>query len=149
MKYVSKNAGLLAEAFKEEKVKDGDVVKIIEDSYENFNERTQTTFLNVKVELADGTHKLASISGNFGADNFAELWGDDTEKWIGHSARITVLTAKSGNPYMVLRGIAGDPVKVGGELTPEQIAEIQALRDRESAGRIANEDSVNPVDLPF
>ena len=133
MKYQSKSAGLLSV----ENVKDGEIIKIVENPYESFSEAKQQTYLNCKVEIADGTHKLASIDGNFGADRFSEMWGDDTEKWVGHSAKVEIRTSKAGNPYIVLIPIAGEADKTLADkpLTDEQKAGIQAARGRELAGR--------------
>lgn len=146
MIYKSKNAGLLSM----DNVKDGDKVKIIEDAYESFSEAKQQTYVNVKVELADGTHKLASIDGNFGADRFSEMWGDETTKWIGHFAKVSVKVARSGNPYLILTPIAGEAEPVASGLSDEEKKRIVELR------KAANEpapveypDGVNPDDIPF
>lgn len=68
--YKSTNSGLLAVTM----VKEGDKLVLLEDAYSTFSEKAQKTYWNVKVELPDGTHKLAGLMDSV-CDEFAKLWG--------------------------------------------------------------------------
>ncbi len=87
-----KNSGILSPT----DVKDGDTIKLLELPYSSPDGR----FTNVKVELADGTHKLGSIS-DFSGNNLAREWGTDMTKWVGRYVRINIREAKAtGNLYI-------------------------------------------------
>ena len=96
--YKSTNTGLLNSTM----VKDGDILTLIEDAYSTFSEKKQTTYWNVKVELPDGTHKLAGLM-DFVCESFAIAWGNMSGDWTGHQVRVSIRTARSsGNEYIVL-----------------------------------------------
>ena len=125
MEYKSKSAGFL----NTENAKDGDMVKIIEDAFETFSEARQQKYLNCKVELSDGSHKLASIDGNFGGDSFAELWGTETKDWVGHRARVQIKTSKAGNAYIVLVPMKGDLTPI--EKPVEQTLAVEVINEND------------------
>jgi len=141
MEYKSKNAGFL----NAENAKDGDTIKILEEAFETFSETKQQTYLNCKVQLSDGTKRLASIDGNFGADSFAEKWGTETKDWIGRFAKISIKESKAGNKYIILipldkeRDISGTVV-----LPPEK---TENNTDVDSV-KYPTED-ITPEDIPF
>lgn len=122
-------------------VKDGDKIIIIEDAYSSFNAAKQTTYWNAKVQLPDGSHKLAGLMESV-CDAFASKWGDETSAWTGHTAIVSIKTSKAGNPYIMLTP-TDDPVvavqKV--EAAPAPVAQVDTIE--------YPEETINPDDIPF
>jgi hypothetical protein len=100
------------------------VVKIIEDAYSTISQTNGKEYWNAKVELPDGSHKLASVGGITG-DLFTKAWGDETGNWTGHFAEVDIRESKvTGNKYIVLVPSKKEPVELGDEderISPDQI----------------------------
>lgn len=129
MKLQKSNSNLL----KPENCQQGDIVKIIgEFSYKEGNQGTG--YLNFKVEMQDGTHKLAGIN-DFHKDKFIEQLGPETDHWIGEELMVSIATSKnSGKEYVVLK-----------PLTKE---EAKDAKDLEAALR-KDEKEISASDIPF
>ena len=98
MKYQSQNSGLLSI----EHIKDGDILKIIEEAYMTVSKSNNKEYWNAKVELPDGSHKLANVGGITG-DLFMDAWGDETQNWAGKLVKVDIRISKAtGNEYIVL-----------------------------------------------
>ena len=97
MEYKSTNAGLLQMSM----VKEGDKLLIISDAYSKFVPEKQKTYWNAKVQLPDGTHKLAGLMES-SCDAFAGKWGSNTEDWTGHTVMVQYKTSNSGKEYFTL-----------------------------------------------
>ena len=137
MKYVSTNSGILAPSM----VKDGDRIIIIEDAYSTFSAAKQTTYWNAKVQLPDGSHKLAGLMESV-CDAFAAKWGDETSAWTGHTAIVQIKTSKAGNPYIMLAPTDDAVVNVQKiEAAPAPVAEVDTIE--------YPEETINPDDIPF
>ena len=113
-------------------VQNGDRIKILEEAYQTHSERTGKDYWNVKVELPDGSHKLAGILAMTG-DLFVEAWGSETKNWIGKEAEVEI---KNGfnNDYIVLHPVAEEP--------------DMAIADEEEMVA-AKPPKIEPKDLPF
>ena len=119
MEYSNPNTGLLSS----EMVKNGDRVKIIDEA--RSRESNNNIFWNVKVELPDGSHKLAGVMGSTG-DEFAKAWGSDTLQWVGKIAMVEIRQSKAGKEYVLL--------------WPTEDTEIEPEPEKKT---------INPDDLPF
>jgi len=104
MEYKSEFMGFLTV----ESVKSGDKLKLIEPAYSTFSEAKQKTYWNVKVELPDGSHKLAGIN-EISGDSMVKKWGKNTDEWVGHMVSVDIKVSKGGVNYIVL--VPTDDVK--------------------------------------
>ena len=117
MIYSNPNTGLLSP----EMVKTGDRIKIIDEAFSR--EVGTNIFWNVKVELENGSHKLASIIGNTG-DEFTLAWGSDTLGWIGRYATVEVKESKAGKSYIVMNpaeDVVGQKIESDGSVKLEDL----------------------------
>lgn len=157
MEYKPTNDGLLAASM----VKAGDKLIIISDAYSTFNEPRQKTYWNCKVQLPDGTHKLAGLFDS-ACDAFAAKWGTETGKWTGHTVLVEIRTAKaSGNPYIWLTPTDDeivDVVALNAEQESDGESDIQIASEGDGveakpkdAGKKVEypKDKINPDDIPF
>ena len=143
MLYESQNTGLLNPTM----VKNGDKLILIEPAYSTFSEKAQKVFWNVKVQLPDGSHKLAGIMDMVG-DGFAKAWGGDTNDWVGRTVTVEIRTAKStGNPYIVMNPADDAKVDVSGMVTKSE-TETKVVKDQGKPIEYPTEQ-INPDDIPF
>ncbi len=135
MEYISQNSGLLTPSL----VKEGDKLILAEDAYSTFSETKQKTYWNVKVQLPDGSKKLAGLMEST-CDKFLEKWGKMTQDWTGHTVEVSIKTSKAGNPYIVLSPT--DDPKV--DVIKEEVSATE-----ESTGIEYPTEVINPDDIPF
>jgi hypothetical protein len=140
MEYIPSQTGLL----KPEMLNTGDRIIIIEPAYSTFNEARQTTYWNAKVQMPDGSHKLAGLFES-ACDAFAQKWGGMTEKWVGHTIQVEKKTAKSGNEYLVMTPTDEPIVSLEPKLQPTENIDNPAA----SKGIKYPADEVDPNDIPF
>jgi hypothetical protein len=136
--YKSKNSGLLMV----DNVKEGDKIILLEPAYEQFSEAKQKSYWNCKVELPDGSQKLAGLMDSV-CDKFADKWGSNTDEWAGRTALVNIKTSKAGNPYIML--VPTDEPKINLS-TKTVISENPKV-----AGTNIEypKNDVNPEDIPF
>jgi hypothetical protein len=71
-------------------------------------------YWNVKVELPNGDHKLASIFGESG-DKMKAAWGEDTKGWVGKIVSIVLQEGAKGQYILLEPAIGGT---MAGEVPP-------------------------------
>jgi hypothetical protein len=144
MEYKPSNSGLLAVSM----VKEGDKLLIIEDAYSVFNAEKQKTYWNAKVELPDGSHKLAGLMETV-CDQFAAVWGNDTAKWTGRTAIVSIKTSKAGNPYIWLTPAAIAAVDIS-QRNIDNAAKVSAEHLADELPAIEYpENDIDPNSIPF
>jgi hypothetical protein len=156
MKYESQNNGLLSV----DHVEQGTVITIIEEAYMTTSQSTGKEYWNAKVELPDGSHKLANVGGITG-DLFEEAWGSETRNWIDKRATVDIRTSKNtGNSYIVLVLVQNADNKAPKRVEPLRSGYAQSDRIAAERGEmnkpmepITNfpEDGgdINVADIPF
>ena len=143
MLYESTNTGLLNPTM----VKDGDKLILVEPAYSTFSEKAQKVFWNVKVQLPDGSHKLAGIMDMVG-DEFAKAWGGDTNDWAGRTVIVEIRTAKStGNPYIVMKPAPDAKIDPATLVSKKEVKAQAEIKPVEKVP-YPTED-INPADIPF
>ena len=95
MKYIPQNNGLLSI----NDVKQNDKITILDEACITMSKGKE--YWNCKIELQDGTHKLAGVGGITG-DLFNDAWGDETRNWIGKVATVDIRVSYEGKSYIVL-----------------------------------------------
>ena len=143
MKYQSQNDGLLSLKH----VTHGMRLKIVEDAYVTASATNGKEYWNAKVELPDGSHKLANVGGITG-DLFVEAWGMETQDWVGKYVHVDIRTSRNtGNEYIVLVPAVDDAQTVkDGKLAEKEKPVIdlaQVADEQEEDGRI------NSDEIPF
>lgn len=134
-------------------VNEGDKLLILEDAYSTFSETKQKTYWNCKVELPDGSHKLAGLM-EMVCEEFAKKWGSMTEKWTGHTIQVALKTSKSGVKYMTFIP-TDDPIVDIEAKRVEQYkkdVEVQQSKNEESGNGNTIEypkEEIDPNDIPF
>jgi hypothetical protein len=131
MEYKSTNSGLLAVSM----VRDGDKLILLEEAYSQFVPAKQKTYWNVKVELPDGSHKLAGLMES-SCDEFARQWGKDTKGWTGHTVVVNIKTSKAGNPYITLAP------------SSDAVVDVEARRQETFRNDVAEQEKKNEANPP-
>lgn len=141
MQFKPANNGLLNPTM----VKDGDKIILIEEAYSTFVEKKQTTYWNAKVQLPDGSHKLASLFDST-CEEMSKKWGTDTAGWVGHTLVVKIKNAKtSGNPYVFLTPTDDEVVAVAPAAKKE---DQPAPADKLPTIQYPTDD-IHPDDIPF
>lgn len=127
MKYTPKPSEILSV----NDVKDGDKL-IIVTNIEQVQGSNGDTYLNCKVQLADGSKKTLGL---FDAHciEFAKAWGDEMDDWTGHTVTVEIKVSKKGNKWIML--------------TPSNEEKIDVPKSEISASN--EEENINPDDIPF
>jgi hypothetical protein len=147
--YKSTNTGLLSPSM----VKTGDKLIIIEDAYSTFSETKQQVYWNAKMQLPDGTHKLAGLFES-ACDEFVKVWGKMTADWTGHTIMVEIKTSKAGNSYIVMTP-SDDPRMDMEKIRKEKFEKDVAKQEAENklnpppAPIEYPSEQINPDDIPF
>lgn len=147
MKIAKKNDGILSV----EQIKTGDKLIILEPAYENFVESKQVTYINCKVELPNGDHKLASFFDT-ACNLFIDKWGEESESWVGHTIDCEIKTSKAGKPYIVMTPSDDPIVKIEAEtkVVADDSTDVSAKHIAKTGGKVEYpSETINPDDIPF
>lgn len=142
MQYISKSSGFLMVS----DVMDGDKLIIVEEAKSKFVEAKQATYWNVKVQLPDGTFRQASPFDK-DLDAMSAKWGDQTEKWIGHTITVEVKTGKTSGKQYIAMTPTDDPI-VQIEVKEASTGTVGATEGISEADSYPT-DIINPADIPF
>ncbi len=114
---LKKSSGLLSA----KDVKNGTSLKVVGEVTRKESAQGKT-FLNFKVELPDGPHKLAGFAeDSLSISNLIDLLGEDTNKWTGKSFNVSVKMGNYGD-FVVVDKVAGDELNF--ENTEEYMPEL-------------------------
>lgn len=146
MEFKRSNSGLLST----EMVKTGDRMTILEPAFSI--EKNGMTYWNMKVEMQDGTHKLASPMESC-CELFAKAWGGFTEKWVGHIIEVEIRMSKAGTPYMWLfpanLGVKSE-MDIASDANDVDTANHATNASQSSTGGVTYPtEKINAKDIPF
>lgn len=129
-------------------IKTGDKVIIVEPAYSTFNPDRQVTYWNAKVQLPNGTQKLASLFES-ACELFVEKWGNDTVDWTGHTIVCEILIAKTGNPYISMKPSDDEKIEITTMIKTEMAKAPIKTVSTEAKTLGYPTDEIQSKDIPF